>query len=129
METVSKWQPVSNILVVDDEPSIVRLLQEVVEAEGHRVDTAFNGAEARAKLSQRPYDLIICDIIMPQLGGIGLYTELRQCNEPLARKMVFITGDLSEETRGFLRQTGSRFLEKPFAVQDLVDVMRTLLTG
>jgi two-component system NtrC family sensor kinase len=118
-----------NVLIVDDEPTIVSLLREIVAAEGHRVDVAANGAQALTKLQQQPYDLIFCDIKMPYLNGRELYQEMKQCNGALTQKMVFVTGDvIGEETRTFLEHTGSRFIEKPFMADDVIRVMRSVLT-
>ncbi|HXF06440.1 MAG TPA: ATP-binding protein [Blastocatellia bacterium] len=116
------------ILVIDDEPSIVRLLQTIAASEGHSVETATDGRAALAKLRSRVYDLIFCDVKMPLVNGQQLYQELKRFNGTLAKKIVFITGDvISTDTRAFLQQTGSRFLEKPFHQQDVVRLMRTLL--
>lgn len=120
--------PPKQILVIDDEPSIVRLLQTIAASEGHSVETATDGCAALTKLRHRIYDLIFCDVRMPLINGQQLYQELKRFNGTLAKRIVFITGDvINADTRAFLEQTGSHFLEKPFHRQDLVRLMRTLL--
>jgi len=115
-----------SVLIIDDEPAVVNLLQKIVEAEGHRGDPATSGAQALAKLEGRSYDLIFCDIKMPDLDGKELYRQIRQCNEALTRRIVFVTGDVvNEETRRFLEQTGSRYIEKPFMAADVIRVIRS----
>jgi YesN/AraC family two-component response regulator len=61
-----------NILVVDDEPVILRLLQDTLEDAGYSVTTANNGRKATRLIQENSFDLIITDIIMPELEGIGL---------------------------------------------------------
>ncbi len=116
-----------HILIIDDEPSIVDFLRRMALGEGHSVETATDGREALTKLADRTYDLILCDIKMPTVNGQQLYQELKKFNGALAKKIVFITGDvINPETRAFLQQTGSHFLEKPFHWHDVVRLMRTV---
>jgi two-component system NtrC family sensor kinase len=116
------------VLIIDDEPAVVKLLAKIVAAEGHRVATAANGAQALTMLEETSYDLIICDTRMPRLNGRDLYYRVKQLSEPLARRIVFVTGDAtSDEPRAFFQQTGSRYLEKPFTRQDIVRMLRTML--
>ncbi|MEO0249871.1 MAG: response regulator, partial [candidate division WOR-3 bacterium] len=119
-----------NVLIIEDDLSIVKLLQKIVTAEGHRADIAMNGIEALAKLRERSYDLIFCDTKLPQLSSHEMYHEVRQLSDALAQKMVFVTGDvMSDEARGFLERTGSRFIQKPFTCEEIVRLMRSLLPG
>lgn len=117
------------VLIIDDEPAIVRLLQRIVTAEGHGVDTAANGNEALLMLDRQSYHLIFCDMRMPGLSGGELYQELKRRNRALTGKMVFVTGDLiNGETRRFLDQSGARFIKKPFASRDVVQTLRAMLS-
>ena len=122
--------PSKAILVVDDEEAICSLLQEVLAADGHRVDTAEDGGVARERLAARDYDLIITDLKMPGSGGRELYEEVVRQRPDLADRFVFATGDVvSTEAREFFRKTGRPFLEKPFDVRDLRRLVRTVLDG
>jgi len=67
----------SLILVVDDEPTILGLVKEVLEAAGHLVDTTADGTEALACLQARAYDLVLTDMLMPEMGGMELAQHLR----------------------------------------------------
>jgi CheY-like chemotaxis protein len=133
-ETASPEAPLRDVshpmrvLIIDDEPAIVGLLERIVLAEGHRVDTAADGAQALAQLEQHSYDVIFCDMKMPFLSGPGLYQELKRRNGTMTQKMIFITGDvIGDDTRTFLEQTGSRCLEKPFVREDVIRVVQSLL--
>ncbi|MBI4562242.1 MAG: response regulator, partial [Candidatus Rokubacteria bacterium] len=104
------------ILVVDDELEVAEVLADMLAADGHQVETAANGALGLEKLGSRPYDLILCDIKMPELDGPGLYREVAGRHPGLSQRFIFLTGDtLSAETREFLRETGASCLSKPFA--------------
>src|SRR6202050_798515 len=76
----------ANLLVVDDEKSICELLEIAFRKEGHRVETAANGAAARKRLASQVFDIVISDIRMPDMSGVEL---LRYCKE-LAPDTVFI---------------------------------------
>jgi two-component system NtrC family sensor kinase len=111
------------ILLVDDEPSVIRGLTRLLRRDGHTVDTAPNGRIALARLQERAYDLILSDLRMPELDGSGLYQALEQYPE-LRQRFVFLTGDtVSRETMAFFEQTGVRWLTKPFRA---AEVRRTI---
>jgi signal transduction histidine kinase len=104
------------ILVVDDELEVAEVLADMLAGDGHQVETAANGALGLEKLGKRAYDLILCDIKMPELDGPGLYREVEGRHPGLSQRFIFLTGDtLSAETREFLRETGASCLSKPFA--------------
>ena len=65
------------ILVVDDEPDLVRALERGLKREGYAVDTALSGEEALAKASWNPYDLVCLDLNMPGLDGLEVCNSLR----------------------------------------------------
>jgi len=117
-----------SILVVDDEPTIVSLLGDLLTLDGHRVDGAANGRLALDRLGEHAYDLVMTDVRMPELDGPGLYREMeRRCPE-LRRRVIFITGDtLSASVRRFLDETGMPCLTKPFALDTVVDTVRNAL--
>lgn len=80
----------AHVLVVDDERSICELLEISFRKEGHRVDTASNGASAKQRLAAQIYDIVVSDIRMPDMDGVEL---LRYCREisPVT-KFILITG-------------------------------------
>ena len=120
--------PGKSILVVDDEPAVAALLAEGLSRDGYKVDTAANGAVALEKLAAQTYDLIISDSGMPVLSGPELYREVERRDPHLARRFVFVTGDiLNSRTRAFLARTGAPQLEKPFTLESLKLVVRRAL--
>src|SRR5919108_564287 len=108
------------VLVVDDEPGIASALAYLLSRSGYAVDTAANGRLALDKLQERTYDLILCDLRMPELDGPGLYRELEERYPQLRRRVVFLTGDtLSPEAREFLEKVDVARLSKPFRAAEV----------
>jgi two-component system NtrC family sensor kinase len=107
------------ILVVDDEPSIANGLARLLRRDGHRVDTVANGRLALTQLETRAYDLLLCDVRMPELDGPSLYRLLERQHPHLCQRLIFLTGDtLEPATQAFLEASGAPCLLKPFAITD-----------
>jgi PAS domain S-box-containing protein len=116
------------ILVVDDEPGIAGVLAEVLQLDGHVVETVGNGEVALARLAEGKYDLILSDIRMPELDGPSLYWTIERRDPRLLQRMIFLTGDtLSPGTRQFLEKTGVPCLAKPFALSDVREIVQQVL--
>jgi CheY-like chemotaxis protein len=116
------------ILVIDDEPSIVHGLAQLLRREGYRVATAANGRHALAQLQVQPYDVILSDLHMPELDGQAFYALLRQQYPALCPRVIFFTGAASEAThRAFLAQCGQPWLRKPFSFAMLRRVLAQML--
>ncbi|MBI2485796.1 MAG: response regulator [Deltaproteobacteria bacterium] len=106
------------ILVIEDEEIIINMIKSILEEEEHKVDLAFNGEEALAKIDTNLYDLIVCDIRMPYMDGKRFYNEIKNKREGLGDRIIFISGDTSDKTIGFINETGNKFLEKPFKIKE-----------
>jgi CheY-like chemotaxis protein len=117
------------VLVVDDEPIIAQLIADVLSGDGYEVDTAPDGLAALELIGRRAYDLVLSDLRMPELDGLGLYRELQQSRPDLARRFVFITGT-SEHTdyQGLIADIAAPVLTKPFDMAELQRVARETLT-
>jgi two-component system NtrC family sensor kinase len=108
------------ILVVDDEEAIQKLLTGVLEMDGHDVAIANNGREALDRVGAEAFDLIITDIKMPVMGGPDMFRRLQEQGNPLARRVIFITGDtVAPDTRKFLQGVQNTVLSKPFRLRDV----------
>jgi len=81
------------ILVVDDEPAIVRALASLLRRRGYEVDTAAHGRLALKKLQIRAYDLLLRDLRRPACEGPALYHDLQHRRPPLCQRIIFLTGD------------------------------------
>ena len=105
------------ILVIDDEPSVVRALTRLLCRDGYRVGTAINGRDALTQLQAQAYDVIVCDLRMPELDGPAFYAILTRQYPTLRQRVIFLTGDAgSEASRTFLTQSGRPWLRKPSAI-------------
>ena len=119
----------TTILVVDDEPDIRTLVQEILEDEGYKVAVAADAQQARAaRLSHRP-DLILLDIWMPDLDGISLLREWSQSEGPIG-SIVMMSGHGNVETAVEATKLGAYdFIEKPISLAKLlITVERALET-
>jgi two-component system NtrC family sensor kinase len=116
------------ILVVDDEESIQKLLTGVLEMDGHDVTVASNGREALDRVKRQSFDLIITDVKMPVMGGPDLYRSLVDSRNPLAQRVIFVTGDtVAPDTRQFLQGVPNPVLAKPFRLREVRDSVRAAL--
>ena len=113
------------ILVVDDETIIAQLITDVLTGDGYDVDSASDGLVALECIARHAYDLVLSDLRMPGLDGLGLYRELEQSRPELVRRFVFITGT-SEHTdyAGLLGGLVAPILTKPFDMSALQRVVR-----
>ena len=103
-----------SILVIDDEPGIVHALTRLLQRDGYVVETAGNGRFALAALQGKRYDVILCDLRMPELDGRAFYARLRQWAPTLCQRVIFLTGDSSAaDHQAFLAQCGRPWLDKP----------------
>ncbi len=109
-----------NILVVDDEQSILDILMSALQRVGHQVDVASSGRTALSKVKASSYDLIITDIKMPDFDGRKFYREVKKYNKDLAKKIIFTTGDLANpETQTFLEKADQPCIAKPFDLEEV----------
>jgi signal transduction histidine kinase/ActR/RegA family two-component response regulator len=109
------------ILLIDDEPMVLEIVARIIRRANHRVDVADSGLKGLEWLAKTPYDLILCDIHMPQLNGIKFYRLIEAEYPHLRRRIVFTTGDsISHSTQAFLDEVGLPFLRKPFEKEDLL---------
>ena len=119
----------AQILVIDDDPQVCLLIQEILEYAGHVVVTARSGTEGFYRFCQDPAQLVITDILMP--GGEGLETirDLRQ--EAPSTKIIAISAGLQwggVDVLDLARKLGAvRIIQKPFDIQALVGTVREVL--
>jgi len=124
------------VLVVDDEPDVVFFLKAVLEDNGFRVITAFNGHEATEKMSRQKPDLISLDLVMPGKSGIRFFHELRKSKEWNRIPVLFVSGHVDETIDGSnLKETlkdrtlsgPATYLEKPVNAQTYIRTVRAIM--
>ena len=123
----SKLDHRARILVVDDEPIVGAAIRRTLHRE-HDVTVANGGREALELISKAEFDLILADVLMPEISGIDLYELLKQSNPSTSDRMVFITGGaFTTMARQFLESVPDRTLEKPFDPERLRAFVRERL--
>jgi two-component system NtrC family sensor kinase len=112
------------VLVVDDEETLARMVAEGLTEEGHEVRTAHSGREALDLISRESFDVIIADVRMPGMDGARLYEELRRSRPDLASRFVLTSGDtLGGDAEAAARHAGVDLLRKPFDLARLRDTV------
>lgn len=115
----------TSILVVDDEPRYLRLLEANLRTDGYEVITAQNGKEAIEMFSANPVDLIVLDVMMPQMDGFSVCQSIRQySNVPI----IILTAKGEEQDRVHGLDVGADdYLIKPFSIMELLARVRAVL--
>ncbi|HNX94541.1 MAG TPA: PAS domain S-box protein [Holophaga sp.] len=118
------------ILAVDDEAFLLECLADAMGSWGADVTACSLGTEAIQKLQQESFDLIISDIRMPGLTGIQLFQWIQDNQPPMARRILYTTGDTFDpDTRDFLNQSSLPHLGKPFDLKKLKQSLTDLLAA
>lgn len=103
------------ILVIDDEPWIRDLAADLLRSDGHSVVVAAGGMQALGRISKQKFDVIVSDWKMPDMNGAQLYEYLLATDPAAAKRMMFMTGDLVNDTfQKFMKENGLICLAKPF---------------
>ena len=118
------------IVIVDDEPHVLRVLKLSLEKEGYSVETCANGKEALASLEQGYPDILITDIQMPQMTGEELCMHIQE-HMPDRNFLIFVLTSRTEiEHRQWSREVDNLlFLEKPISIRNLVENVGEELDG
>ena len=107
-----------SLLIVDDEASILEFLSLLFEAEGFTVETARSTADAQRLLAGRGYELVLCDILMPDGNGLDLLREIKAASPSTA--VVMMTAFTSTKTAIEAMKLGAYdYVSKPFDVEEL----------
>ena len=118
----------ASILVVDDDSANRAAIGRLFRRFGHQVTPCANGLEALEALKLGPADCIICDLLMPVLGGKSLFEQLETLMPNMAARFVFVTGAYTDpETRAFLDQSGQPVVAKPYEVAELLGAVAIIL--
>ncbi len=115
------------VLVIDDDELVLRGLQRMLSSP-YNVDSAASGNEALEKIRNTHYDVIVCDIMMPGLSGVGVYERLKSIQPDAQKRIIFISaGTFTEQSQDFANATSQPVLAKPISRQALVNALEELL--
>jgi DNA-binding response OmpR family regulator len=118
------------ILVADDDPVILRLLEVNLGLEGFEVETAIRGEDAVDRARELRPDVIILDVMMPGMTGYDVAGRLKEDPSTAAIPIVFLSARTQEEDRARGRALGvAAYVTKPFDPAELMDVVRRLATA
>lgn len=112
-----------DILVIDDEETVLELLKGILTREGNNVETVRDGKTALEKISSRGFfDVIMCDIKMPRMSGSQFFNLIKEKNPVLTKNFIFMSGAITNnlEQLEFFDHKENPFLEKPFSVSDVL---------
>ena len=109
----------AHILVVDDEAHLATGIRENLEAEGYRAEVAHDGTAGLERLRAEPFDLVVLDVMMPNMDGLELCAQLRR--DGIQTPVLFLTvkGAAEDRVRGF-EAGGDDYLAKPFHLKELL---------
>lgn len=120
--------PAARILVVDDEPLIREMVCDALA--NHQVTAVATGREALEQIVAHDWDLILCDMILPEVSGLDVYRELEQVRPDALTKLVFMTGgDFGGKPPRLPDGARVRRLEKPFSIKSLRALARAAAKG
>jgi len=114
------------ILLAEDEPSLVKIIEKRLKEEGYAVDSAANGRDAQSFIDLYEYDCIILDIMIPYIDGLTLLRKLRQ-NKILSPVLLLTAKDSIEDRVVGLDSGADDYLVKPFSFDELLARVRALL--
>jgi len=115
----------ASVLLVEDESPLATAVMDALADEGYVADWAADGEQALTRVSEKAYDLVICDLKMPKRDGMAFYKGLAESVPTLSKHVIFVTGDVAGTTaEKFLNETGCRWLAKPFRLGDLMRAVR-----
>ncbi len=117
----------TKILIVEDETNIRAVVSKYLEKRGYKTKTASNGREAVDILLKEDFDIIICDLRMPDIDGYKLYELITDIKPTLSRNFIVITGDtVSNQTKAFIEKNNLPYLAKPFNMEDILQLVEEI---
>lgn len=118
------------ILLVDDEPSIVKMVGKRLEIEGFEVLIAMDGQDALAKAHAESPQLIVLDLMLPKLNGYEVCTMLKQDTRYQKIPIIIFTAKTQEKDEKMALECGANaYMRKPFRAQELTEKIRSLIAA
>ena len=118
------------ILVVDDEPMLVRLMEFILTKQGHTMLVATNGEEALAKIKSEKPHLVLLDIMMPRIDGYEVARQVRADDAIKATPIIMLSAKAQEDDIAKGLEVGvNEYITKPFAPEKLVQVVNDYLAS
>lgn len=126
VEPATRAKQRGRVLIVDDEPGLAEAF--AMSLPEHTTTTATSGVEALACIDAQEFDVIVCDMSMPEMDGPGLHAVLSSKDADLASRMLFVTGGaFTSQAHDFLREKAEHVLFKPVSARSLRGLVAELL--
>ena len=120
----------ASVLVVDDDPVIRSMLTASLQASGHRVTTADSGSRALDLVRAEGFDVVLLDVLMPQIDGYTVCERLRADRRGAAIPVILLTANFITADQEVARQAGADdFVVKPFDPYELMARVKALMPG
>ena len=118
----------TRILLVDDEPNIVKMLGKRLEAEGFKVSVAIDGDQALKKVQSEEPDLIVLDVMLPKLSGYEVCRWIKRDARYQKIPIIMLTARVQESNEEFGYECGTdAYMHKPFRTQELLETIKKFL--
>jgi DNA-binding response OmpR family regulator len=118
----------AKILVIDDESEITQIIEAFLENAGHQVKTENSSVMGIERAKELKPDLILLDIMMPNMDGYEICDELKKLDETSDIPVIFLTGKDSRDDKGRSFQVGGdMFVKKPFSCERLLEIVNIVL--
>ena len=121
--------PMARVLLVDDDPAILRLLEVNFRLEGFETVTASRGEDALTAAAERRPDAIVLDLMLPGLDGAEVFRRLRDDPSLVSVPVVFLSARPLEDDLVSLGAANATFVTKPFDPSALVETVQDLIEG
>ena len=119
---------IKNVLIVDDEPNILLSLEFLMKKNGFNVFIGRNGKEALATMEDEPIDLVILDIMMPEVDGLEVCRRIRKDPSTAGIKVIFLSAKIkNEEIQAGYNAGADLYITKPFSTRKIVEEVKNLL--
>jgi CheY-like chemotaxis protein len=120
-------RPARTVLLVDDDPLILEVLSTILDLEEFDVVTASDGGKALASVERSRPDVVVCDVMMPEIDGLEVCRRLKAAPETADLPVILLTArDRPEDHRAGEEAGCDAYLTKPFSPLQLIDIIRDL---
>ena len=113
------------VLLLDDDPSMQRLVSALLQREGYRVETFLTGRDAMRAMDAKEYDVLLLDLMMPHEGGMTVIRHLRAQQPDLLHRVLVLTGS-PQAIIGKVKNEVAGVVKKPFEAPELIGAVRRI---
>jgi len=117
----------ARLLVLDDDPSMQRLVSTVLKRRGHKVDLVSSGSQAIEKIATVSYDALLLDVMTPTEGGLTVIRHLKEARPELVKRIVLVTASPDSVLKAVAGDVFA-IVRKPFDPDELVATIERLIT-